>query len=49
MNKKVALLTLLLGLSTSAIAAHNVKINGSLNGDMIKVDSGCIPGPTGCQ
>ena len=35
-------------------AGHKVKITGALNGDTIKVDtiqidSGCIPGPTGCQ
>lgn len=35
-------------------AGHKVKITGSLDGDTIKVesikvDSGCIPGPTGCQ
>jgi len=35
-------------------AGHKVKITGTLNGDTIKVesivvDSGCIPGPTGCQ
>jgi hypothetical protein len=35
-------------------AGHKVKISGTLNGDTIKVesikvDSGCIPGPTGCQ
>ena|SRR5688572_5979063 len=35
-------------------AAHKVKVVGTLNGDTIKVesikvDSGCVPGPTGCQ
>lgn len=35
-------------------AGHKVKISGTLDGDTIrieniKVDSGCIPGPTGCQ
>jgi hypothetical protein len=35
-------------------AGHKVKIVGTLNGDTIKVesiavDSGCVPGPTGCQ
>jgi hypothetical protein len=35
-------------------AGHKVKVSGTLNGDTIKVDSividsGCIPGPTGCQ
>ena len=35
-------------------AGHRVKVVGTLNGDTIKVDSikvdsGCIPGPTGCQ
>ena len=35
-------------------AGHRVKVTGTLNGDTIKVenivvDSGCIPGPTGCQ
>ena len=35
-------------------AGHKVKVSGALNGDTIKVesikvDSGCIPGPTGCQ
>ena len=35
-------------------AGHKVKVTGTLNGDTIKVenivvDSGCIPGPTGCQ
>ena len=35
-------------------AGHKVKISGALDGDTIKidsikVDSGCIPGPTGCQ
>ena len=35
-------------------AGHKVKILGTLDGDTIKVesikvDSGCIPGPTGCQ
>src|SRR4029077_440491 len=35
-------------------AGHKVKITGTLNGDTIKVesikvDSGCVPGPTGCQ
>ena len=35
-------------------AGQKVKISGSLDGDTIKVeeikvDSGCIPGPTGCQ
>lgn len=35
-------------------AGHKVKVTGTLNGDVIKiesikVDSGCIPGPTGCQ
>lgn len=34
-------------------AGHKVKVVGTLNGDTIKVesiavDSGCIPGPTGC-
>jgi len=34
-------------------AGHKVKVTGTLNGDTIKVDaivvdSGCIPGPTGC-
>ena len=33
---------------------HKVVVTGALNGDTIKVesikiDSGCIPGPTGCQ
>jgi len=35
-------------------AGHKVKVTGTLTGDTIKVDtinvdSGCIPGPTGCQ
>jgi Protein of unknown function (DUF5818) len=35
-------------------AGHKVKISGELSGDTIKVenikiDSGCPPGPTGCQ
>jgi len=35
-------------------AGQKVKVTGTLNGDTIKiesinVDSGCIPGPTGCQ
>ena len=35
-------------------AGQKVKVSGTLNGDNIKVesitvDSGCIPGPTGCQ
>jgi hypothetical protein len=35
-------------------AGHKVKVTGTLNGDIIKiesiqVDSGCVPGPTGCQ
>jgi hypothetical protein len=35
-------------------AGHKVKISGTLDGDTIKVesikvDSGCVPGPTGCQ
>jgi hypothetical protein len=35
-------------------AGHKVIVTGALNGDTIKVDgikidSGCIPGPTGCQ
>jgi len=35
-------------------AGHKVKVTGDLTGDTIKiesikVDSGCIPGPTGCQ
>lgn len=35
-------------------AGHKVKITGTLEGDGIKVetiqiDSGCTPGPTGCQ
>jgi uncharacterized protein DUF5818 len=35
-------------------AGHKVKVVGSLTGDVIKVesiavDSGCVPGPTGCQ
>jgi len=35
-------------------AGHKVKITGTLNGDTINVesiavDSGCVPGPTGCQ
>jgi|ERR1041384_4031271 len=35
-------------------AGHKVKVTGTLNGDTIKVesiqvDSGCVPGPTGCQ
>jgi hypothetical protein len=35
-------------------AGHKVKITGNLNGDTIKVesikvDAGCVPGPTGCQ
>ena len=34
-------------------AGHKVKVTGDLKGDTIKiesikVDSGCIPGPTGC-
>jgi streptogramin lyase len=33
---------------------HKVKVTGALDGDTIKVetiqiDSGCVPGPTGCQ
>ncbi len=35
-------------------AGHKVKVTGTLEGDRIKVesiqiDSGCTPGPTGCQ
>lgn len=35
-------------------AGHKVVVTGALNGDTIKVesikiDSGCVPGPTGCQ
>ena len=35
-------------------AGHKVKVTGNLDGDVIKiesikVDSGCVPGPTGCQ
>ena len=35
-------------------AGHKVKITGKLDGETIQVetiqiDSGCIPGPTGCQ
>jgi hypothetical protein len=35
-------------------AGHKVVVTGNLNGDIIKVDairvdSGCVPGPTGCQ
>jgi hypothetical protein len=35
-------------------AGHKVKVTGALDGDTIKVetiqiDSGCVPGPTGCQ
>jgi hypothetical protein len=35
-------------------AGHKVKVAGTLSGDTIKiesiqVDSGCIPGPTGCR
>jgi hypothetical protein len=35
-------------------AGHKVKITGTLTGDTIaietiNVDSGCVPGPTGCQ
>src|SRR5215472_6593982 len=35
-------------------AGHKVKVSGTLDGDVIKVesiqvDSGCVPGPTGCQ
>ena len=35
-------------------AGHKVIVTGALNGDTIKVesikiDSGCVPGPTGCQ
>jgi Protein of unknown function (DUF5818) len=35
-------------------AGQKVKISGNLDGDTIKVesiavDSGCVPGPTGCQ
>src|SRR5262249_47399303 len=35
-------------------AGHKVKITGALAGETIKIetiqiDSGCIPGPTGCQ
>jgi hypothetical protein len=35
-------------------AGHKVQVTGTLNGDTIKietikVDSGCVPGPTGCQ
>ena len=35
-------------------AGHKVKISGTLDGDTLKVetvkiDSGCTPGPTGCQ
>src|SRR5947209_14188902 len=35
-------------------AGHKVKVTGTLAGDTIKietidVDSGCIPGPTGCK
>ena len=34
-------------------AGHKVKVTGNLDGDTIKVDSikidsGCVPGPTGC-
>jgi hypothetical protein len=35
-------------------AGSKVKVTGNLNGDTIKVedikvDAGCVPGPTGCQ
>jgi hypothetical protein len=35
-------------------AGHKVKISGTLDRDTVKVeeikiDSGCVPGPTGCQ
>ena len=35
-------------------AGHKVKITGTLDGDTVRVesiniDSGCTPGPTGCQ
>jgi hypothetical protein len=35
-------------------AGHKVKVTGNLDADTIKVesikvDSGCVPGPTGCQ
>jgi len=35
-------------------AGHKVIVTGAVNGDTIKVesvkiDSGCVPGPTGCQ
>jgi hypothetical protein len=35
-------------------AGHKVLVTGTLDGDTIKVesmkvDSGCIPGPTGCK
>src|SRR5579871_6382519 len=35
-------------------AGHKVVVTGNLNGETIKVeairvDSGCVPGPTGCQ
>jgi hypothetical protein len=35
-------------------AGHKVVVTGNINGDTIKVDSirvdsGCVPGPTGCQ
>jgi hypothetical protein len=35
-------------------AGHKVKVTGALTGDTIKietiqVDSGCVPGPTGCK
>jgi len=35
-------------------AGHKVKVTGALDGETIKVetikvDSGCVPGPTGCQ
>src|SRR5436305_2578464 len=35
-------------------AGHKVVVTGALNGETIKVesvkiDSGCVPGPTGCQ
>jgi hypothetical protein len=34
-------------------AGHKVKVTGALDGDIIKIesikiDSGCVPGPTGC-
>jgi len=35
-------------------AGHKVIVTGALKGDtiavdLIKIDSGCVPGPTGCQ